>query len=311
MTFSRFFRFAPLGFGVIFQTHWSRDFRHLENARGEQTATGGILDFFILRTTTDHWEKIYELWDELADQPLVERRGAIELLFSRICEWVGADDAFWVGVARVQDEPHAADDILCGWRLRTTERWITRPEYNAEFIRKILAHMERDPGMSTRKVISEAGRFRSYRLHDGFIDFLAFRQTPQYEMYFKKGGITDRIWCVIPVNRDAESLFCFDRIRRRNRFTPEHQQLIGQALRGIKWFHRQLLLNHGLLVGKTPLSPAHRRLLLQLLSHKSEKEIADVLGLSRATTHKYVTDIYRSFDVTSRAGLMSLWMGGR
>ncbi len=129
-------------------------------------------------------------------------------------------------------------------------------------------------------------------------------------MYFQKGGITDRIWCVLPVNRDAESLFCFDRIRRRARFTPQHEQLVAHALRGIKWFHRQLLLNHGLLVGDAPLSPAHRRLLPHLLSHKSEKQIAAALRLSRATTHKYVTDIYRSFGVTSRAGLMALWMGG-
>ncbi|MCF3649354.1 helix-turn-helix transcriptional regulator [Synoicihabitans lomoniglobus] len=259
---------------------------------------------------SDPSAKIHELWDELADLPLAETRLSIELLFSRISEWVGADDAFWIGIARVQSEPHAANDVLHGWRLRTAERWITRPEYNAEFIRKVLAHMERDPGMGVRKVISEAGRFRSYRQRDGFIDFKAFRQTPQYEMYFKKGGITDRIWCVSPVNRDAESLFCFDRIRRRSHFTLEHERLVAQVLRGIKWFHRQLLLNHGLLVGKTPLSPTHRRLLPQLLSSKSEKEIADALGLSRATTHKYVTDIFRSFNVSSRAGLMTLWMGG-
>lgn len=258
----------------------------------------------------DSAEKIFELWDELADLPIAETRAAIELLFGRISEWIGADDAFWIGVVRVRDARHADQDALGGWRLRAAERWITRPEYDREFIRKVLAHMERDPGLSTRKVISEAGRFRSYRLHDGFIDFEAFRQTPQYQMYFEKGGITDRIWCVFPVNRDAESLFCFDRIRRDDRYTEEHARLVEHALRGIKWFHRQLLLNHGLLVGKTPLSPAHRRLLPRLLSNKSEKEIADSLGLSRATTHKYVTDIYRSFDVTSRAGLMSLWMGG-
>jgi len=255
-------------------------------------------------------EKVYELWDELADLPLADSRAAIERVFSCICEWIGADDAFWIGTARVQNELQAADDILHGWRLRTAERWKSRPEYTPEYVRKILAHMERDPGMSTIKVISEAGRFRSYRLHDGFIDFKAFRQTPQYQMYFLKGGITDRIWCVMPVNRDAESMFCFERINRRRHYTPGDEQLVRQTLRGLKWFHRQLLLNHGLLVGKTPLSPAHRRLLLQLLSHKSEKEIADILGLSRATTHKYVTDVYRSFNVSSRAGLMTLWMGG-
>ena len=255
-------------------------------------------------------ERVYELWDELSDLPLSETRGSIELLLGRISGWIGADDAFWVGVARLRDAETAEDDMLYGWRLRAAERLIPRPEYGPEMIRKILAHMERDPGMSTRKVISEAGRFRTYRLHDGFIDFDEFRKTPQYQMYFQQGGITDRIWCVFPVNQDAECLFCFDRIRRRRRFTEEDEMLVAQALRGIKWFHRQLLLNHGLLVGNAPLSPAHRRLLPHLLSHQSEKEIAETLGLSRATTHKYVTEIYRSFDVTNRPGLITLWMGG-
>jgi DNA-binding CsgD family transcriptional regulator len=257
----------------------------------------------------DDLEKIYKLWDDLADLPLSETRASIELLLGRIAKWIGADDAFWIGVARLQDVESSHNDILYGWRLRAAERLIHRPEYGAEFIRKVLVHMERDPGMSTRKIISEAGRFRSYRLRDGFIDFEAFRQTPQYQVYFKQGGITDRIWCVFPVNEDAESLFCFDRIHRRAHFTPEHERLVAHALRGIKWFHRQQLLNHGLLVGNAPLSPAHRRLLPHLLSHKSEKEIADALGLSRATTHKYITEIYRSFNVSSRAGLITLWMG--
>lgn len=258
----------------------------------------------------DFEERVYNLWDGLADLPLAETRLSLDLLFSRIVKWIGADNAFWVGTVRVQDLKSAKKDILYGWRLRAAERWRPAPEEDEAFIRKILVHMERDPGMTTEKVISEAGRFRSYRLHDGFIDLEAYRKTSQYQMYFQKAGITDRIWCMFPVNEDAESLFCFDRIRRRRHFTREDERLVQQTLRGIKWYHRQLLLNHGLLVGDAPLSPAHRRLLPHLLSDKSEKEIAGVIGLTPATTHKYVTDIYRSFNVTSRAGLITLWMGG-
>jgi DNA-binding CsgD family transcriptional regulator len=255
-------------------------------------------------------EKIHELWDELADLPLAETRTSIDLLFQRIAEWTGADNAFWVGITRVRVGKDAKDDVLYGWRLRAAERWRPPTEQDREFIRKVLAHMEREPGMSTREIIRQAGRFRTFRLHDGFVDFKVFSKTPQYEMYFKARGITDRIWCVFPVNEDAESLFCFDRINRRPRFSKEHESIVAQALRGIKWYHRQLLLNHGLLAGKTPLSPAHRRVLAQLFSGRTEKEIAEALGLTRATMHKYVTDIFRSFNVSNRVGLVSLWMGG-
>lgn len=61
-------------------------------------------------------------------------------------------------------------------------------------------------------------------------------------------------------------------------------------------------------MGKSPLSPSHRRLLPELLSDKQEKEIAAAMGLSRATTHKHVTDLFRSFNVSNRAGLITLWM---
>jgi DNA-binding CsgD family transcriptional regulator len=254
---------------------------------------------------------VYELWDELADLPLADTRGSMDLLFGQIVKWIGADNAFWVGTVRIKDIESDGEDILYGWRLRAAERWRPSPEEDESFIRKILSHMERDPGMTTREIIRQSGRFRSYRLHDGFIDMDAYRKTPQYQLYFQQSGITDRIWCVFPVNEDAESMFCFDRIRRRKRFSCEDERIVQQTLRGIKWYHRQLLLNHGLLVGEAPLSPTHRRVLPHLLSEKSEKEIAGTLGLTPATTHKYVTDIYRSFNVTSRAGLITLWMGGR
>ncbi len=86
------------------------------------------------------------------------------------------------------------------------DKWLPPTEECQDFIRKVLTHMERDPGMSTRRIMQQSGRSRSYRLHDGFIDCKAFRQTDQYKMYFEQGGITDRIWCVFPVNQDAESL---------------------------------------------------------------------------------------------------------
>ena len=47
----------------------------------------------------------------------------------------------------------------------------------------------------------------------------------------------------------------------------------------------------------------------RLLTDWSEKNIADDLGQKLDTTHKHVVSIYRKFNVKSRAGLMSLWLG--
>jgi DNA-binding NarL/FixJ family response regulator len=53
------------------------------------------------------------------------------------------------------------------------------------------------------------------------------------------------------------------------------------------------------------LSPRLRQTLAYLLEGDSEKQVADRLGLSHATTHQYVTELYRHFAVWSRAQLMA------
>jgi len=53
------------------------------------------------------------------------------------------------------------------------------------------------------------------------------------------------------------------------------------------------------------LSPRLRQTLASLLEGDSEKQGAARLSLSRATTHEYVTALYRHFKVGSRAQLLA------
>jgi DNA-binding NarL/FixJ family response regulator len=53
------------------------------------------------------------------------------------------------------------------------------------------------------------------------------------------------------------------------------------------------------------LSPRLRQTLACLLQGDSEKQVAARLGLSPATTHQYVTALYRRFGVQSRAQLLT------
>jgi DNA-binding CsgD family transcriptional regulator len=80
-------------------------------------------------------------------------------------------------------------------------------------------------------------------------------------------------------------------------------------MRGLTWFHRQVLLAHGLLIAHAPLSPIERRVLAHLLSDRSEKLIAAALGVSPASVHTYVKDVLRKFGVSGRKGLVALWLG--
>ena len=53
------------------------------------------------------------------------------------------------------------------------------------------------------------------------------------------------------------------------------------------------------------LSPRLRQTLAHLLEGDAEKQIAAQLGSSQATTHQYVTTLYRHFGVQSRAQLIA------
>jgi DNA-binding NarL/FixJ family response regulator len=87
-------------------------------------------------------------------------------------------------------------------------------------------------------------------------------------------------------------------------------ELVAQALRGIKWFHRQLLLGHGFGASEKPITVAERRIIKGLLSGATEKVIAEEANLTCGTVHQYATRIYRKFGVNGRAEFMALWLGG-
>ena len=48
-----------------------------------------------------------------------------------------------------------------------------------------------------------------------------------------------------------------------------------------------------------------------LLTERVEKEIAYELALTLATTHTYITVLFRKFGVSGRSGLTALWLGKR
>jgi DNA-binding CsgD family transcriptional regulator len=58
-------------------------------------------------------------------------------------------------------------------------------------------------------------------------------------------------------------------------------------------------------VPSKPLGPRLRQTLAHLLDGDSEKQVAYKLKLSRHTVHVYVKSLYRRFNVSSRAELMS------
>lgn len=247
------------------------------------------------------------LWNALAARPAAQFDEALTQLMEELCAWLRADNVTWVGSLRMAHGAAAALDAQGGWRVRAVQPLRQIPQ-REELIRKALLTQGSDSSMTTAALLREAGTFRVHRLRDGFVDFDAFRATAHYRVFYRAPGLRDRMWAVMPVNADCESCLFFDTYAPRRRFSPRDAQLAADALRDSAWFQRRLLLGNGLLVARKPLSPAQRKLLRLLLSDRAESRIADDLGLTRATTHTYVTRLYRHLGVNSRAGLMALWL---
>jgi DNA-binding NarL/FixJ family response regulator len=123
--------------------------------------------------------------------------------------------------------------------------------------------------------------------------------------YHRPINIDDQLTSVYQIgDNSAIHVIALHRAVNERDFTPRHQRLL-------RFFHAELgrLIGRSLVSATEPradtLSPRLRQTLVCLLEGDSEKQIAARLGLSPATTHEYVTALYRHFRVQSRAQLMA------
>jgi DNA-binding CsgD family transcriptional regulator len=139
-----------------------------------------------------------------------------------------------------------------------------------------------------RQLISDSTWYRSLAWHD----------------YHRLSKIDNRLVSVYQVSDDGvSSVISLHRAPGEREFSPREQRLL-------RFFHAELgpLIGRSLVSAMEPnldtLSPRLRETLACLLEGDSEKQVAARLGLSPATTHQYVTALYRHFGVRSRAQLL-------
>jgi DNA-binding CsgD family transcriptional regulator len=249
-------------------------------------------------------EAIHRLWDDLSDFDASQSEQASSRLMRFLCDLVGAGNATWAGAIRMGDS--GDDDPLRGWRVAVIQALhpvIATPPAEGHFrdIMRVWDRREMDP--SFLLPMRDVGAFRTYSFRRDLPP--EWFETPFYKHHYGSIGAHDGVYVAFPLNEDCESHFGF-----YSGETIDETKIarLAYALRGIKWFHRRLMLSHGLLSATTPLTPTERRVLQLLLTEASEKHVAHQLGLAVSTTHQHVASIFRKFGVRSRAGLMSLWL---
>ena len=249
-------------------------------------------------------DHIHALWDEVADFGAHETDAALAHLLRTLSDLTGPQNAFWLGAVRLGTNP----DLRQGWRIRGIRRLVETPE--DEQVYKV-SRRRLDHGTSdevTRAQVREAGVLRARLLRE--LAPSGFAATADHDVLYRARNIHDAIFVACPLNEDAESYYGWYRIGDAGgTFTPADRDLLAYALRALKWFHRRVMLHHGLLIAKAPLRPVERRLLSFLLTERLEKEIARDLDLTLATTHTYITDLFRKVRRQRAAGLTALWLG--
>jgi DNA-binding CsgD family transcriptional regulator len=248
--------------------------------------------------------RIHALWDELADFGAHETDAALVHAMRVLSDLAGVRRAFWLGAVRLGTKR----DPMAGWRIRGIRQMDPTPE--GERVYK-LSRQRLDGGTTdavTLAQVREAGVFRARLLRE--LAAPGFFATADYDLLYRSRNVRDAIFIACPVNEDAESYFGWYRIgEQASPFAPYDRDLLAYALRPLKWFHRRVMLHHGLLIARAPLTPMERRLVNLLLTERVEKEIAQELALTPATTHTYITDLFRKFGVSGRSGLTALWLG--
>ena len=249
--------------------------------------------------------EIFKLWDELADFAVGDGDAALAHLLSRLCDFIGAQNALWSVVVRLPSP--AAGDALGGWRPRFVRLLKPLPTVAASVQEQFDSLWS--PSVDLSQVLAASGdeTFRIRLLFEALPP--AWFEGPHYARHYLAVDHRDSMSMRCAINEDVRvHLFLF-RSAEAPLFVPADKDPFDLALRGLRWFYRQQLLSHGLLVANAPLTPTERRVLLELLDGKTEKATAAALGQSPNTTHIHVKSLYAKFGVHNRAALTSLWLG--
>lgn len=253
------------------------------------------------------FEAALEVWDQLADFPLTNTDQALRFLLEVLGREFNAANAYWIGAVRVSQRDRK--DPMLGWRPVVTEHLHT-PKPVVELVKsKVKAINTGEVSESTRNHVLQAGKHRVITLRELVSD--EYFESEEYQQVYLTMGLDESMWSIFPLNQDCESYFCVQRAAGEKPFTVEEKRHMAVMLRGIRWFHRQLMLSYGLLVADSPISASERKVVKALLSGKSEHEIAEKLGWTKATTHSYVTQVFRKFNVRGRAEFAALWLGNK
>lgn len=140
------------------------------------------------------------------------------------------------------------------------------------------------------------------------------RKKALYADVVEACGVRSIMGCPLTIQRETIGLVLLYRTGRARPFKADQAMSLDPLLPGLAM--AELALSRPspearvrAMVARLP--SRHRALLDELLTGKSEREIAETLALSNRTVHKYTEQIFRVFGIKSRAALMAHFVNRR
>jgi len=248
---------------------------------------------------------VYAMWDQLAEFSAGEGDAALSFLLAALCAMFAAHNVLWAVVVRLPSA--AATDPLLGWRPRLVRLLHPTPAVAASVKEQFDGLWS--PNIDVSQILAVSG-------DEPFRVRLLFETLPpewfdgeHYRRHYLNVGHADSMSMRCSLNDDVRIHVFVFRDTQAPRFTPLDGRQLGFVMRGLRWFYRQQLLSHGLLIANSPLTATERRVLLEMLDGHMEKQIAQRLDQSPNTTHFHIKSIYAKFGVGNRSALAALWLG--
>jgi DNA-binding CsgD family transcriptional regulator len=131
-----------------------------------------------------------------------------------------------------------------------------------------------------------------------------------YKQLLQPFGLDEELATFYPLGKPGLfSMILLFRRAGQPPFTARDRMIFHLITSEVDWLHRDgVPADDGKSVAT--LSPRQRQVLLLLLSGYAAKEIAPRLQLSTHTVNDHIRDLYRHFDVTSRAELLAMFLSG-
>lgn len=245
------------------------------------------------------------MWRELANFPAGQFEAASAHCLRELAQLLEATNALWVGALR--ERGHPADDQLGGWRPRALKYLYFSEERQGRVTALLRGLHANDVDPMTLANVARAGTTRAL-LRRELVEDDVWRESWLYNEVLHPLGVEDRLMGTHTVDEDHESYFAIDRGPDDPPFEERERDLLALFLNGVPAFHRELLRSHGLYGATAALSPRERDVLRLLLTDKSERAIAEELGLAESTVHQYVVSVLHAFGAKRRISLMAHWL---